>query len=137
MTTTEGMILPKEVVERVNAELLKAILETPEYIEKIIKQLTSEIPRDNSSFGYSDPDRNYSFFDRILRRELRSMVEKSVIQQLRAKYQDVVDREAAKVVDAHEKLEGSLAGAFAKMISEDFKVHVNVQFEIKNERSRD
>ncbi len=135
--TTEGMVLPKDVVERVNAELLKAMLESPQYIEKIIKQLTTELPTNKSSYDYNAPDRNLGLFERIMRRELRTMIEKSITQQLRAKYQDVVDREATKVIDQHEKIDGSLANAFAKMISEDYKVNVHVKFEIKDVKSRD
>lgn len=126
MTTT--VAVPEAVMERVHAELTRAFLETPDYINKVVAELLKEPGRYNS-YG-NDPDYQKPLFERLLRQELRSMIERSMLAALREKYQTVVDAAVAAEMDRHEGIEGSLAQAFAKAIAEDWRVKIETKFSI-------
>lgn len=123
------MVVPQAVVDRVNNELVRAILETPEYVEKIVRELLNE-KSDRSTGYHTDPDRGKSLFERVLRSTLRELVEKSMINNIRVHYADAIDEAVKTEIAGQEKLDGSLAQAFARIIKDDYKVTVNSTFTI-------
>lgn len=123
------MVIPQAVIDRVNAELVRSILEAPDYVEKIVKELLNEA-KESNSYSYNDPEKGKSLFERVLRRELRNMVETSMTKYLRETYAVPVDEAVKAVVKEQEKLDGTLSNAFARIISEDYKVNISVDFKI-------
>lgn len=128
---TNQVLIPQEVIERVNAELVRSILSTPDYIEQIVRQLLEE-PKPAVSGYYNDPEKGMKLFDRILRRELTTMIQESLIRHFREAYGVSVDGAVKKLVDEQEKLKGTLADAFAKVLSEDYRINMNIEFKIDN-----
>lgn len=96
---TTGVNIPEAVMERVHAEMTRAIMETPDYINKLVGELIKE-PGQRSAYG-NDPDYTKPLFERIFRRELRNMIEQSLLTALREKYQTVVDRAVADQMAQH------------------------------------
>lgn len=130
--STQTLSVPDAVMERVHAELCKAFLETPDYINKIVAELMKE-PK-NTGYRDNDPDRSKPLFERVLRQEIRSLIENAVIDGLRKKYQPLVEAAVAAEMDQHEALEGSLAHAFGKVLAESWRINVETKFSFERER---
>ncbi len=123
--------VPEAVMERVHAELVRSFMEAPDYINKVVSELMKE-PTPRPHYGH-DPDQGKPMFDRVLRVELRTMIERSMAAALREKYQGVINKAVDENMRHHEMVEGSLAQAFAKVLAEDWKVTINAHFAINSE----
>lgn len=119
------------VMERVNAEIVKSILETPDYIQSIVTELLKE-PQQTSS--YNDPDRGKPLFEVLMRRQIRNMVDQSVTQALRDRYKGVIDEAVTENIQSAEMLEGSLAQAFSRVINSGWKLTVDTNFKFEPEK---
>ncbi len=123
--------IPEAVMERIHAELAKTIMESPDYINKIVTELMTEPGRGN---GYHDPEHKLPYFERILRRELRTMIETNIRKALHEHYSPYLNQVITEQVKQLEHVEGSLAYVFAKMLEEEYKIKIDVKFQFENTR---
>ncbi len=126
-------IISKDVLERVNNELVKAILDTPDYVRKVLTELMNEKGPSNS-LAYDHPDRNKPLFERMLSAEMRIMLQESARKILREQYADEIEQLTRETIMQQEKVEGTLAFGFAKMLSQDYNVNVLVTFQVDTSR---
>lgn len=132
--STDKIQISEAVMERVNNELVRAILETPDYVKKLVEETLKEPGKYNS---YDREDYNKPLFERILRAELREMVRSALVKLLREKYSAPIETAVAQAVDNQAQVEGTLANALYRLLEQDYKLSATVSLSFESERSRD